>query len=96
MKKLLDKDSIAVGVAATLLSEILCALLIWFILLVAGLPVSEHVRWFAAALVPPALLLRHYAHQKEYPLTLKAVITTFFVTVVLFMWFLLKYKYITF
>ena len=36
MKKLLDKDSIAVGVAATLLSEILCALLIWLILLVAG------------------------------------------------------------
>ena len=96
MKKLLNKNSITLGVVATLLSELLCALLLWVILLVIGLPVSEHVRWFAVALAPPALLLRYYAHQKEYPLTLRAVITTLFVTVVLFMWFLLKYKHITF
>lgn len=96
MKKLLNQDSITVGIIATLVSELLCALLIWLLLLVIGLPMAEHARWFAAALVPPALLLRYYAHQKDYPLTLKAVITTFFVTVVLFMWFLLKYKHITF
>lgn len=96
MKKMLNQDSITVGIIATLVSELLCALLIWLLLLVIGLPVAEHARWFAPALVPPALLLRYYAHQKDYPLTLRAVITTFFVTVVLFMWFLLKYKHITF
>jgi RsiW-degrading membrane proteinase PrsW (M82 family) len=42
------------------------------------------------------LLLRYYAHAKDYPTTLKAVITTFFVTVVLFMWAMLRYKFITF
>ena len=96
MKKLLNKNSITLGVVATLLSELLCALLLWLILLAIGLPIAEHVKWFAIALAPPALLLRYYAHEKDYPLTLRAVITTFFVTVVLFMWFLLKYKYVTF
>ena len=52
--------------------------------------------FFAVAFVPPALLLRYYAHAKDYPTTLKAVITTFFVTVVLFMWAMLRYKFITF
>jgi len=32
----------------------------------------------------------------EDPATLKAVITTFFVTVVLFMWAMLKFKFISF
>lgn len=96
MKKLLDKDSIVVGVVATLLSEFLCAVVVWLILLVFNLPLHEHLRWFAAAFVPPALLLRHYAHRQEYPTTLKAVIVTLFVTVVAFMWAMLKYKIISF
>ncbi len=96
MKKLLNKDSIAQGVIATLLSEMLCALLVWLVLVLIHYPVVENLRFFAVTFVPPALLLRYYAHQKVYPTTLKAVITTFFVTVVLFMWVMLKYKFVTF
>ncbi len=94
MKTLLNRDSIAVGIIGTLLSELLCAVVVWLILLIFNLPLYEHLRWFAAAFVPPALLLRYYAHQKEYPTTLKAVIVTLFVTVVTFMWAMLKYKII--
>ena len=95
MKKLLDKNSLPLGAIATLLSELLCALLLWLILLVAGIPVTEHLRWFAVAFVPPALLLRYYAHRKDFPDTLKAVIVTLFITVVLFMWWMLKYQHLT-
>jgi len=96
MNKLLNKDSLALGVVATLLSELLCAAVVWLVLIIIGYPVAEHLRFFAAAFVPPALLLRYYAHLKTFPTTLKAVIVTFFVTVVLFMWAMLKYKFITF
>ena len=66
------------------------------ILVLIHYPVVDNLRFFAVAFVPPALLLRYYAHAKDYPTTLKAVITTFFVTVVLFMWAMLRYKFITF
>ena len=74
-------------------SELLCAALIFVVTIIVG---RCDMRWFAAAFVPPLLLLRYYAREKSYPTTLKAVITTFFVTFVAFMWFMLKYKYITF
>ena len=96
MNKLLNRDSLLLGILATLVSEALCALLVWLVLLLLGYPVSAYVRWFAAAFVPPALLLRHYAVSKDYPTTLRAVIITLFVTVVVFMWYLLKFKHITF
>jgi hypothetical protein len=94
--KLIEKDSILWGVIFCLAGEVLCALLLWLVLWIGGLGVEEHVRWFAVAFVPPVLLLRYYAHSKAYPTTLKAVIVTFFVTFVAFMWFLLKYRYINF
>lgn len=96
MKKLLDKDSILWGVIVCLASEALCALLLMGIMLIGHLPLETHVRWLAACFVPPLLLLRYYAHGKAYPATLKAVIITFFVTFVAFMWYVLKYRYITF
>ena len=96
MKKLLDKNSIAAGVLLTVGSEAICGLLLWCVLLMVGQDAGAHVRWFAVAFVPPLLLLRHYAHQKEHPLTLKAVIVTFFVTFAAFMWVMLRYRYITF
>ena len=86
MKKLLNRDNIATGVIATLVSELLCGALVWVVLLIAGVTVGEGMRWFMAAFVPPLLLLRYYAKKQSYPTTLKAVITTFFVTLVAFMW----------
>ena len=96
MKKILHKDSIALGIVATLVSELLCAVLVWIVIVIAQRPVAENARWFAIAFVPPLLLLRYYAKIQEYPTTLKSVITTFFVTFVVFMWVMLKYKYISF
>lgn len=93
--KYLEKNSFIFGCIATLVSEVLCAILIWIILLLIGMPVTEHLRWFAAAFVPPILLLRHYAKEKDYPDTLKSVIVTFFITFIAFMFFLLKNHYIT-
>ena len=96
MKKLLHKDSIALGVVATLLSELLCALLVLVVIIILQVPIAEGARWFAIAFVPPLLLLRYYAKILEYPMTLKAVITTFFVTFVIFIWIIMKYRYISF
>lgn len=96
MKKILNKSSATLGVIAAVVSELLCAALLWVALLIAGVPATEHLRWFAVAFVPPLLLLRYYAKVQEYPVTLKAVIVTFFVTFVLFMWYMLKHRYITF
>lgn len=95
MKKILNRNNPAIGVVATVASELLCAALLWVVLLIAGMPVTEHLRWFAVAFVPPLLLLRYYAKEQEYPATLKAVIITFFVTFVLFMWYMLRHRYIT-
>lgn len=96
MKKLLHQDSIALGIVATLLSELLCAAIVWVVIALLQIPITENAQWFVIAFVPPLLLLRYYAKIQDYPTTLKAVITTFFVTFVIFMWFLLKYKYISF
>ena len=96
MYKLLHKNSIAAGVLFAAASEVLCALLVWGVLAIAGMDIESYARWFSVAFVPPLLLLRHYACEKEYPLTLKAVIVTFFVTFVAFMWAMIKHHYITF
>lgn len=95
MKKILNKNSAPLGVMAAVASELLCAALLWVVLLVTGMPMAEHLRWFAVAFVPPLLLLRYYAKAQEYPVTLKAVIVTFFVTFVLFMWYMLRHRYVT-
>lgn len=96
MKKLLHKDSFALGVVATLLSELLCALLVLVVIVILQVPIAEGARWFAIAFVPPLLLLRYYAKVQDYPMTLKAAITTFFITFVIFMWIIMKHRYISF
>lgn len=93
MKKIINRNSYLAGALFAVISEVLCAALIFIVTIIVG---RYDMRWFAAAFVPPLLLLRYYAKEKSYPCTLKAVITTFFITFVAFMWFMLKYKYISF
>lgn len=90
----MNRNTIATGIIATLLSEVLCALLIFLILLIPVVGLAGHERWFAAAFVPPLLLVRHYAKAEQYPLALKSSITTLFISFVVFMWVMLKYKII--
>ncbi|MCQ2295172.1 MAG: hypothetical protein MJZ67_05915 [Bacteroidales bacterium] len=95
MKQLFFRNSITLGILLVVFSELVAALLLWVGLLIAGIPVVDHVRWFAIAFVPPILLLRYYAKVQEYPLTLRAIICSVFVTFVAFIWFMVKYHYIT-
>ena len=92
MKQFFQQDRLLVGLLAGLGSEVLTALLLWVALLVVGLQVDEHVRWFGIAFVPPVLLLRYYAHLKKCPLVTKTLIITVFVSFVVFMFYLLKTK----
>jgi RsiW-degrading membrane proteinase PrsW (M82 family) len=96
MKNLLHKNNYLTGVIGVVVSELLCALLVYLVLLIFNLPLAENARWFALALIPPILLLRYYAKNQDYPDTLKAVITTVFVTAIAYFWFMLKNHYITF
>ena len=96
MKKLLHKDSMILGIVATLLSELLCALIVLVVIIIMQVSLADGARWFAVAFVPPLLLLRYYAKIQDYPMTLKSVITTFFITFVIFMWIIMKYRYISF
>ena len=96
MKKLLHKDSMVLGIVATLLSELLCALIVLVVIIIMQVSLADGARWFAVAFVPPLLLLRYYAKIQDYPMTLKSVITTFFITFVIFMWIIMKYRYISF
>lgn len=96
MKNLLHNNNYLTGVIGVVVSELLCALLVYLVLLIFNLPLAENARWFALALIPPILLLRNYAKNQDYPDTLKAVITTVFVTAIAYFWFMLKNHYITF
>lgn len=96
MKNLLHNNNYLTGVIGVVVSELLCALLVYLVLLFFNLPLAENARWFALAFIPPILLLRYYAKIQDYPDTLKAVITTVFVTAIAYFWFMLKNHYITF
>lgn len=96
MKKLLHNNNYITGILGVVVSELLCAVLVFLVLVLLHLPLAENARWFALALVPPILLLRYYAKEQDYPDTLKAVITTLFVTAIAYFWFMLKNHYITF
>ncbi|MCQ2274334.1 MAG: hypothetical protein MJZ86_06020 [Bacteroidales bacterium] len=96
MKKFLLRNNPTFGVVLVVALEIICAALLALGLVACGVSITEHLRWFAAIFVAPLLLLRYYAKEKSCPLTLKAVVTTLFITFVIFMWYLLKYRYITF
>lgn len=96
MKKFLNHDSITFGVLIVLVTELITAGLLLLGLVVFASPVEEHLRWFAVAFLPAILMLRYYAKIKECPTTLKSAVSTLFVTFVIFMWYLLKYRYITF
>ncbi len=96
MKNLLHHNSYLTGILGVIVTELLCAALVFLVLLLLHLPLADYARWFAVALVPPILLLRHYAKEQDYPDTLKAVVTTLFVTAIALFWFMLKNHYITF
>lgn len=94
IKEFFSQDKPVVGVVGALLGELGGALLLWLGLLVAGQSATVHLRWFAACIVPPVLLLRHYAKKRTQLRATKAIIVVVFITFVAFMWLLFKYHYL--
>ena len=92
MKTLIKKDTIGAGILMALGSEAVTALLLTVGLLLAGLPVGDHIRWYAVCFVAPLLLLRHSAKKGDTPMVTKTVIVVFFVTFITYMYLLFRFK----
>lgn len=90
MKKFFNQNSIFAGIVAELGSELLFALLLWAVLTIIGEPVTSHLRWFGGAFIPGLLVVRYYAKKKDFLLTTKTAITTFFLTFIVFLFLLFK------
>lgn len=95
MKRLFQRDSITTGLVAGLGSEVMTALLLTTVLLLTNLGIEGHQRWYAACFIPPLLLLRHYAKERNHPTVTKTLATLLFVTFVAFMFYLLKAHLLT-
>lgn len=94
LEKFFHRNSITTGIVAEIGSQILFALILFVILVIVGEQPTEHIRWFGGAFIPGLLVVRYYAKKKEYLLTTKTVITSFFVTFILFVFILFKFHLI--
>ena len=90
MNKFFHQDKVSVGIVAGLGSELLLALLLTVGLLVAGESPAEHIRWYAGVFIAPMLVLRYYSKQKSWLRVTRTIIVVLFVTVIAFMFYLLK------
>lgn len=90
MKKYFTQDKVMVGLVAGLGSELLFCAVLAAVLLLAGVGVSGHERWFAGMFIPPLLILRAYARGKKHLTVTRTLIVVFFVTFVAFMFYLLN------
>lgn len=83
------RDTIGTGLLAGLGTSCALAILLTFGLMLAGLHPLEHLRWYAAAFIPPILLLRTLV-KRQYLLATKTLMVTLFVTLVSFIAILLR------
>ncbi|MDY5970050.1 MAG: hypothetical protein SPJ13_08585 [Bacteroidales bacterium] len=90
MKKFFARDTIFVGVVAVLASELLFGLALGTALVLFNQPLEGNLRWFGLCFVPPVLVLRFYAKNRNQGLTTKSIIVSLFVTFIVFIWFFLK------
>lgn len=88
-KRFLSQDTPLVGLVAGLGSLILTALIITAGLLIANLPVGEHLRWFAGCFVPPLLIMRYYVKLQKSTIV-KTLIVLIFLLFIAFMFLLFK------
>ena len=92
MKKFFAQDKIIVGLVAGLGAELGFCLALTIGLLIAGEPLSAHVRWFGGMFIPLILVLHHYAKSRIQLRVTKTLIVVFFVTFLAFMFYILKTK----
>lgn len=96
MKKFFQQDKIAVGLVAGLGSEIGFVVALTIGLLIAGEPVTAHLRWYGGMFIPLILMLRHYAKGRDHLRVTKTLIVIFFVTFIAFISYMLKARIIVF
>lgn len=92
MKKFFAQDKVIVGIVAGLGAEIGFCVALAVGLLVAGEPLSVHIRWFGGMFFPLILVLHHYAKKRTQLQVTKALIVVFFITFLAFMFYLFKTK----
>lgn len=92
IKRFFHQDSIAVGIIATLGSELIGIGIIIAVMAIAHLSIMEHLQWFAVAFIPTLFVMRHYMKLKEYLVTTKSIIITIFITFIAFMFFMLRHN----
>ena len=90
MKKFFAQNKPLVGIVAGLASELGYVVVLARGLIIAGEPISDHLRWFAGMFIPLILVLRHYAKGKEHLTVVKTLIVVFFVTFLAFIIYMLK------
>lgn len=86
MNGFFKQDRILTGIVLAVGSELAVVLLLWIALLIAGVAPGDYLRWFGACFIPPVLILRHYAKNKDYPTVTKTIIITLFITFLAFMY----------
>lgn len=84
------RNSLLTGIVAELGSQLLFAVLLYVVLIIVGESPAQHLRWFGGAFIPGLLVLRYYAKKKDYLLTTKTCITTFFITFIAFIFLIFK------
>lgn len=86
----LQRDRWSTGIWIIVGTELPLALLWWLVMMIAGLPAVDNIRWLALAFIPPALILRHMAKAQQMSTATKGAIVTLFATFILFIVFFLK------
>ncbi len=89
IKERLFRNTVGSGLLLGLGSMAATAALLTLGLLIAGLPLGEHLRWYAACFIPPILLLRHSVHL-QHSTAVKTIFVTLFLTLIPYLAFLLK------
>lgn len=89
LKDFFNKNTVIVGLVTGLGSLLLTALLLSAGLLIAGESFLAHLSWYAGCFIPPLLIMRYYV-KLQHSITIKTMMTTIFVTFIVFMFLLFK------
>lgn len=89
LKEFFKKDTVFVGLVTGVGSLLLTALLLTVGLVIAGEHTPTHLSYYAGCFVPPLLIMRYYV-KLQHSVTVKTLMTTIFITFIVFMFFLFK------
>lgn len=90
MKKLLNQNSYAAGIALCMALEAATALLLWVGLTLFHTAAADHVAWFACILIGPLFVMRWLVYKQQTPKTVKGMIIALFITTLAYIWLYLK------